>query len=328
MTITTTAMTTTTMTTTANAAARIDALRPAIDHRYEDHDIVVVRRSPARLLGPERCVGRTTHFTLGRHDGRLVVVHGLAPAEVDNGIGDLLVDELFTPGWVAGADTFERLFTGLVLTSHADPLSAWELFYRNSLRLLDGGLAGGFEQSTDVPVFSQIYRYAEQLIAAIAANSVLDVGTCFGFLPLRLQAGSAGPVQTVIASDVQAGTTALLDQLSRRLDRRVRTLTCDAARIPLGDECVDVVTVLHLLEHVDAAHGERIIAEAVRIARRRVVIAVPLEDDPESTYGHVRQISLDDLRSVAGRWPGWIGAVSEFHGGWLVLDRISPVTRC
>ncbi|AQT81415.1 hypothetical protein B1R94_22405 [Mycolicibacterium litorale] len=321
-------MTTSTAPSAAPAAGRIDALRPAAGYRYEDRDIVVLRRRPAGPAGPERCIGRTPHFTLGRDDGRLVVVHDLAAADVHNGIGDLLVDELFTPGWAVGADTFERLFTGLVLTSHHDPLAAWELFYRNSLHRLDQDASPDAGESAGVGVFSQIYRRAEQLISAIAAGSVLDVGTCFGFLPLRLRSGSAGPVQTVIASDVQAGTTHLLDQVSRRLARQVRTLTCDAARIPLGDECVDVVTVLHLLEHVDAAHGGRIIDEALRIARRRVVIAVPLEDGPESTYGHVRQITTGDLRAMAVGRPGWIGAVSEFHGGWLVLDRIAPVNRC
>ncbi|BBZ79720.1 SAM-dependent methyltransferase [Mycolicibacterium anyangense] len=311
------------MTTTIAPTNHVDALLPANGFRYENQDIVVTRRTPRELLGAERRIGRTRHFTLGRHDGRLVLVHDLDPAEVDNSICQLLVDELFTPGWVAGADTFERLFTGLVLTSHGDPLTCWELFYRNTLRSLDR-LDG---EGRDIPVFGHIYRYAEQLIATIAAGSLLDVGTCFGFLPLRVQAGSAGPVHTVIACDVLAGAARLLDQVSRRLDRPVRTLTCDAARITMDDESTDVVTVLHLLEHVDSAHGLRIIDEAVRVARRRVVIAVPLEDEPEPTYGHVRQISLADLRSLARQWPGWSGTVTEFHGGWLILDRVSPVGR-
>ncbi|WP_161976452.1 mycofactocin oligosaccharide methyltransferase MftM [Mycolicibacterium sp. CH28] len=311
------------MTSTTAQTGYVDALGPSTGFCYENQDVVVTRRSPRELIGAERRIGRTRHFTLGRHAGRLVLVHNLAPSEVDNGICKLLVDELFTPGWVAGADTFERLFTGLVRTSHSDPLSCWELFYRNTLRSLDTPEDAGPE----APEFSHIYRYAEHLISTIAATSVLDVGTCFGFLPLRLRAGSAGPVRTVIACDVLAGTTHLLERIARRLDRHIRTLTCDAAAITLDDESVDVVTVLHLLEHVDSAHGLRIIDEAVRIAKRRIVIAVPLEDGPEPTYGHVRQISLADLRSLACRWPGWSGTVSELHGGWLVLDRVSPVDR-
>ena len=35
----------------------------------------------------------------------------------------------------------------------------------------------------------------------------------------------------------------------------------------------------------------------MRLARRRVVVAVPLEDEADPTWGHVRMISLDDLRS-------------------------------
>lgn len=290
---------------------------PAVGGRYQDRGVLVARRRPVRLLGEETPIGRTPHFALGRHDGQLVVVHDLDPGELHNGITDILVAELFTPGWLAGAESFERVFTGLVVTMHADPLAAWELFYRNSLRRLAAQPA----TADTISEFSWIYRHAEHLIAAIGATSVLDVGSCFGFFPLRLAGGSAGALHDVIACDVLPEAVLLLEQMARRLGRPVRTLTCDAARVPLPDGCVDAVTVLHLLEHVDEAHGARLLDEAVRIAKRSVVVAVPLEDQPEATYGHIRTVNLDDLQAATRRWPGWTGAVSESHGGWLVLDR-------
>ena len=61
-------------------------------------------------------------------------------------------------------------------------------------------------------------------------------------------------------------------------------------------------------------------AEALRLARRRVVVAVPLEDEADETFGHVRTVSLDDLN----RWGRSIGRpydVHELHGGWLVVDQ-------
>ena len=56
------------------------------------------------------------------------------------------------------------------------------------------------------------------------------------------------------------------------------------------------------------------------MARHRVVIAVPYEDEPNSLFGHVRTIGPEDLRRVGER-TGWRADVREFCGGWLVLDR-------
>ena len=76
---------------------------------------------------------------------------------------------------------------------------------------------------------------------------------------------------------------------------------------------------IHLLEHLDPAHGGQVLSEALRLAARRVVVAVPLEEEADETYGHVRTVSLDDLRRW-GRTTGLAFDVHEHHGGWLVLD--------
>ena len=102
---------------------------------------------------------------------------------------------------------------------------------------------------------------------------------------------------------------------------------CDAACVPLPDGASTSSPSLHLLEHVDAAHGARILTEATRLARRRVVVAVPIEDDADATFGHVRTIGLDDLRRAGEslRATGWTARVDDHHGGWLTLDRPDAV---
>jgi hypothetical protein len=83
------------------------------------------------------------------------------------------------------------------------------------------------------------------------------------------------------------------------------------------------VTVLHLLEHLDAATAGAVLRDAVRLARRRVIVAVPFEDVPRACYGHVQRFDGDVLRLIADAWrtTGVHAGVHEFHGGWLVLDR-------
>ncbi len=290
----------------------VDALAPAPDGRYEDEAVVVIRRPGLRPSAGDAWLGGTAHFAVGREGGRLLLAHDLPEACVDDELGTLLTQEIFAPGWAVGSGTFERLFTGIVLTTHEDPVTAWEGYYRRSLARVEAADDG----------YSPIYRRAEEHLRAAGVRSVLDLGACFGFLALRLAGGSAGPVE-VTAADISAGTCRLLDAVAERLDLPVRTLVCDAACVPRGDDAVDAVTVMHVLEHVDVLHGRRILAEAVRVARHRVVVAVPLEDEPEEAYGHVRTVSLADLRAEAAPYEaaGWTAEVSEFHGGWLVLTR-------
>jgi predicted SAM-dependent methyltransferase len=115
----------------------------------------------------------------------------------------------------------------------------------------------------------------------------------------------------------------LLDRTSPRLRRPLRTVVCDAASVSLPDGAADTVTVLHLLEHLDVDASAAALREAMRLARRRVVVAVPFEDVPRACYGHVQRFDVGALQRIAEAWrgPDLEAAVHEFHGGWLVLDR-------
>ena len=76
---------------------------------------------------------------------------------------------------------------------------------------------------------------------------------------------------------------------------------------------------VRLLERLEPEDGARVLAEALRLAARRVVVAVPMATEPDEAFGHVRTVSLDDLRRW-GRATGQPFDVHEHHGGWLVVD--------
>lgn len=262
----------------------IDAFRPCPSGVYDDGVVRVVRT-------PDRPGIRL--------DGG-VLTHGLAAGEVDNDVAGLLAA-------LDGADpaTFERRFTGVVLTSSPDPLEAWGGFYLTTL----ARLTGAHDPGGSIAEFAPIYRRARALARG---HRVLDMGSCFGFLPMLL----AEDGHEVIASDVNAGSMRLLSAVAPNLP----VLCCAAEALPLPDGAVDTVFVLHLLEHVDAALGEAAVAEAVRVARQRVVVAVPYEDDPTAAYGHVRTVDHADLVAL-GQATRWRYDVADADGGWLVLDR-------
>ena len=300
---------------TSDVVAPIDPLTPTVSGRYEDPLVVVEAAHGARGRVTGRTV-RTDHFDLTPQDGRAHVTHVVPADAVDDDLAGLLQEELFGPGWLRGADLFERVFTGVVRTSAPDPLDSWELFYRNTLRrLAEAGPpapAGSPGDHSSIAGYAPVHDHALELLAP---GSVLELGCCFGFLALRIAATG----RPTTASDVSPGTVRLLARIAPRLGLRVATETADAARFPADDGCADTVLAIHLLEHLEPGHGSQVVAEALRLAARRVVIAVPLEDEANETYGHVRTVTLDDLHRW-GRSTGCTYDVHEFHGGWLVID--------
>jgi len=284
--------------------APIDALAPLVDGCYVDPLVTVSVRRGSR---GEPAV-RTEHFEVTFTGGGLRVAHAVPPSSVDDDLAGMLQRELFGPGWLRGSDLFERVFTGVVRTSVEDALTAWELFYRNTT----AGLARAGRGPGTIHDYAPVHDHALDLLAG---DSALELGCRFGFLSLRV----AGTGRATTASDMSPGTVRLLDAMAPLLGVRLGTVTADAARFPGADGLADTVLAVHLLEHLDADHGAQVLAEAIRLAVRRVVVAVPLETEADEAFGHVRTVSLDDLRRW-GRSSGRPFDVHELHGGWLVID--------
>ena len=303
----------------------IDPLAPGRHGRYDDHLVSVLRAETpggrAEPLGGRAAtaglVVRTEHFSLTERGHRIEVTHWLSADQLDNDLAGLLAEELFAPGWLSGAEIFERVFTGVVRSCVDDPLLAWCTFYGNTLARVrqcwqSPDPAAGREHST-IGELAPVYAHALQLIPA---GQVLDLGSCFGFLPLLL---AERPANTVTASDLSGGTMGLLGAVAAARGLRVNTLVCDAARVPVPDGWADTVSVIHLLEHVSPDHCLAVISEALRVARHQVVVAVPVEDQPTAAYGHIRTFNLRQLGELGDR-VGQHGSVHKHHGGWLVLS--------
>ncbi|MGW6331790.1 mycofactocin oligosaccharide methyltransferase MftM [Nocardia rhamnosiphila] len=254
----------------------------------------------------------TVHFRVHARAGRVVVHHRLPPERVDNDIAELIADELFRTGLVAGTDMFERILVGVVRSSAGAALPAWDGFYRNTLAKIRGHWSGIGASGTQLAGMAPVYRRAADLVGP---GRVLDIASCFGFFPMLL----AETGRTVVASDLSRGGMRLLAAVAERRGVAVGTLTCDGAAVPLPPRSVPTVTVLHLLEHLDPYHARAVLAEAIRIAQRRVVVAVPFEEEPDPVYGHMQTFDLPELQ-VLGLETGLPHSVSEYHGGWLVLD--------
>ena len=249
----------------------------------------------------------TPHFLI--QDGH---VRPRFPSGISNELADYIAAELAPLGLVPDGSAFEQIFVDAVLATHPDPMQAWTAFYGNTIRRLRRSDPGG---TSNLATFGRIYAH---VLSLIRGTTVLDVGSCFGFLPLL--AGERYPYLRVIGADLLPAAAALASRLSRAQGGRSRFLAADLLALPVADQAVDTVLAVHVLEHLPAEACHPALAELRRVARRRVVIAVPLEEIPDRTFGHLQAFDLPRLAGL-GDVSGWSQTVYPADGGWLVLDR-------
>ncbi|MGO9752391.1 MAG: mycofactocin oligosaccharide methyltransferase MftM [Solirubrobacteraceae bacterium] len=265
---------------------------------------------------------RTRSFAVHQTPSTTLVVHRLSRGAIDNDIGRLIADEIVGPELLSGPGAFERCFAGIVESTGPSPHACWRRFYLNTLRALEGadrGSAtdGSIPPGTDTPIstFRQIYRHAAALLRGA---TVLDVGSCFAFFPMLLAAYGK---RRVTASDLDPPTVALGRRIAGELRLGLDFQVADVTQpLPFAAGSFDTVTALHLLEHLPAECSATVIASLCGAARRRVIVAVPLESVPDPVYGHRQAFDLDRLAALAADVPGWRGAAHECRGGWLVLE--------
>lgn len=235
-----------------------------------------------------------------RAGANLAIEHAFGPETISDSsmIAGLLT--LIDDGALAGQEQFESAAVAVVESvPHDDP---WACFYRNTLN----------ELADQRSPFAPIHRRA---LAEIVGDSVLEVGSCFGFLALACARNGFD----VTACDISDGAVSMLDAASRSLDIPLRAVSADARALPFPDDSVDTVTLIHLLEHLDADGIVCALTEALRVARSRVIVAVPFESKPSPHYGHLHSLGERDLLRWAMSVAHAGARVDVDHGGWLVL---------
>ncbi|MGO9976820.1 MAG: mycofactocin oligosaccharide methyltransferase MftM [Solirubrobacteraceae bacterium] len=304
--------------------------QPALRWARRSRDVVVAwepinRRALAGLQRGHR-PQRTRSFAVHRTASTTLVVHRLRRDAIDNDIGRLIADEIVGPELVNGPGAFERCFAGIVESTGPAPHICWRRFYRNTLRALEQARSGATADDAGSPIstFAQIYGHAAALVSGA---TVLDVGSCFAFFPMLV---AKDGTHRVTASDNDRPTVALGRRMAGELGLALNFEVADlTAALPFAARTFDTVTALHVLEHLPAERSTAVLASLCSAARRRVIVAVPLERVPDPVYGHRQAFDLERLAALTGSVPGWCGQVHEFLGGWLVLEpnRIRGASR-
>lgn len=284
----------------------------------------------------------------------LIVVHDFAPAEIDNNIARDVADDLLplmsaaTTRLAASEDTarnpqelFEHLVGEVVRSVDGNDRRAWHRFYDNTLAALyrtgQAAASGARHEGTRpdyIADFAAIYHRVAGLIDEVAPDSVLDVATCFGFLPLLLASGAWSPTthcggRRVIGCDLNPALMALAESYAHdRQVANVRFVTTDildehaAGGQGLPGSTFDVVTAIHFLEHLEPAATPAALTALWRRTRRRLIVAVPIEAVPDARFGHRQVFDRHRLAALGPRTGGRCRCFED-HGAWLVIDRVA-----
>src|SRR5512134_3698593 len=259
----------------------------------------------------------------------IILVHDFTPSEIDNNIARYVADELLPLLFACGArhdvvgsyaasdqDVFERFVGEIVRSMDGNERRAWHLFYDNTLAALDRAAQkeGGANNESQAPRdyiadFAAIYRRVGDLVGEIAPASLLDVATCFGFLPLRLASATGSKtrhrqrLRCIVGCDLNPALVALAESYVRqRKLTNVRFVETDILSINgygrLPEPSFDVVTAVHLLEHLEPKQTAAAMEALWSLARRRLIVTVPVETVPDTRFGHRQVFTEESLRAL------------------------------
>jgi 2-polyprenyl-3-methyl-5-hydroxy-6-metoxy-1,4-benzoquinol methylase len=148
-----------------------------------------------------------------------------------------------------------------------------------------------FKRNAELPRVRRVLS----LLAGLAPESLLDIGSGRGtFLWPLLDTFPSLDVTAIDRDDQRASDLACV---TKGGIARLRAAKMDAAALDFPDGAFDGVTILEVLEHLEAP--ERAAREAMRVAKRFVVASVPSKPDDNPEHIH-----LFDVRALAALFTG------------------------
>ncbi|MCI0488486.1 MAG: class I SAM-dependent methyltransferase [Blastocatellia bacterium] len=190
----------------------------------------------------------------------------------------------------------ERYYTELTVAfvrgklPHLPDLSSEEIIRAG----LDRGLRlHKFKRNTELPRV----RRALGILRGLQIEDLLDVGSGRGTFLWPLLDGF--PELRVTSIDIDPRRASDIDAVRLGGIENLNAVLMDAACMGFPDHSFDAVTILEVLEHLSSP--ERAAAEAIRVARRFVLLSVPSKEDFNPEHIHLfDKTRLEDMLYGAG----------------------------
>lgn len=199
---------------------------------------------------------------------------------------------------------FTRRRLRKVLQRLGQPRLATDQPYRWLMMYVEKPRAGGRP-----PPRTRRDRY--RATARLCRGRVLELGSGEGHLARTIRDRG----HEVVAVDLSVRKI----ETARASYPEIEFLRCDILELDLPDASFDTVVLAEVLEHVDAEHGEAMLAQAWRLLRPRgrLIVSVPNEDCIPHR-NHVREFDRRSLARLLRRW-GRPRLVTEQPFQWLMM---------
>ena len=286
-----------------------------------------------RLLAHAYQVQEKPHFVVcyKPSENKTILMHTFSQATIDADLIRIIEQELAALGILASAQDYNAVLFAVMASTFPSPRNQqliWRHFCLNTLARLRVLIAQ--PAFTLPPPVSHIVPFAaiyQQVMERFVGESLLDVGSSFGFLPVLLAEKMANgtlvgcdnhPDAISCSTDLAAVTHA--DQVTFLLRDVLAPDFPTVGRF-------DTVTAIHLLEHLTEEELPVALTHLLRVTSKRLLIAVPYEEKVQPLYGHQQAFTPEKLHF----WGNWcvetLGGgrywCEDVVGGLLVVDRSS-----
>jgi SAM-dependent methyltransferase len=284
------------------------------------------------LLAKSYQVSETAHFVICRQpsSNKAILMHLFRPEEANADLICYIEDELPPSGIIpTGREFGATLFAVLASMYPAprDQQAIWLRFCLNTLDCLRDQIVHP-PQSAPAKVsyiapFAAIYR---RIFELVTGPRLLDVGCSFGFFPVLM--AERDHHMDIVGSDISPDAIGFSIALAEATNvqnvtlRHIDVLSEDFPK--LGR--FDTVTAIHLLEHLAEEDMPTALDHLLQVTEKRLLIAVPYEEQPQELYGHYQVFTPEKLH----QWGNWcverLGGNGRFWceellGGLLVVER-------
>ena len=277
-------------------------------------------------------INKTGHFVVCQKSAqhKFILLHTFSQETINADLICFIEQELASLQLFSSAQEYGAALFAVLASTFPSPrnqLHIWRRFCINTLCLFRSNLSQNeiFTSQTSIHIapFTAIYR---RVLTLLVGETLLDVGSSFGFFPIL--AAEHDPRLHIIGYDINPDMIKLSTDLATITNTKHTVFSPQdvLAQTFIEQDRFDTVTAIHLIEHLTEEQLSLALTHLLQVTRKRLIIAVPYEEEVQPLYGHYQVFSEEKLQA----WGKWcaeqlqdIGQywTEQVMGGLLIVER-------